>query len=260
MILIYLALGAVAGLLAGLLGIGGGLIIVPVLLSVFSYSGFDASILMQMAIATSLSTIVFTSVVSTYAHYRHGVIIWRDISRLTPGIILGCVVGVIIADNISSSLLQSVFAVFEILVALQILFSTRVSGGANYHKTGILISGGLITGFLSALLGIGGGTITVPLLLWCGRTIKQAVANAAACGFPIAVTSAAFYIMNGLDETVLPESTWGYIYWPAMIFITLTSVLFAPIGAKLAHRLPVDILKKIFGLLLLLIGIRMLLY
>lgn len=260
LILLYLGLGAVAGLLAGLLGIGGGLIIVPVLLSIFTYSGFDAAILMQMAIATSLATIIFTSLVSSYAHYRHGAIIWRDIVTLTPGIIIGAAFGSFIADRLASVWLQNAFAVFEILVALQMLMSAQPSGQTRQPKGRVLAAGGFVTGLLSALLGIGGGTITVPLLLWCGRTIRQAVANAAACGFPIAFFSAIFYMVNGLDEASLPERTWGYVYWPALLFIILTSVLFAPLGARLAHRLPVGLLKKIFGLLLLLIGIRMLVY
>ena len=258
--MLYLGLGAVAGLLAGMFGVGGGLIIVPALLSVFAYSGFNPAILMQMAIATSLSTIIFTSLASSYAHYRHGAIIWRDISRLTPGIILGAAIGAFIADELASDWLQNVFAIFLTLVAIQILLSATPPRNATQPKTSLLMTGGLVTGFLSSLLGIGGGTITVPLLLWCGRTITQAVASAAACGFPIAFSSALFYLITGLDESVLPAHSWGYIYWPAMLYIAVTSVMFAPLGARWAHKLPVQQLKKIFGILLLLIAARMLLY
>ena len=260
LIVLYLGLGAVAGLLAGMFGVGGGLIIVPALLSVFAYSGFNSAILMQMAIATSLSTIVFTSLVSSYAHYRRGAIIWRDIGRLTPGIIIGAVSGPFIADRLASEWLQNAFAIFEILIAIQILLAPTLPRNVTQPKTGVLMTGGLVTGLLSSLLGIGGGTITVPLLLSCGRTITQAVASAAACGFPIAVTSALFYLAAGLDESVLPAQSWGYIYWPAMLYITIASVLFAPLGARWAHTLPVEQLKKIFGILLLIIGTRMLLY
>lgn len=259
-IAIYLCLGAVAGILAGLLGVGGGLIIVPVLLWVFSHLGFDAQTIMQISVATSLATILLTSAVSTYAHHRHGAVEWRIVWQLTPGILIGAAIGAIIADYLPGDILKTIFAVFEIMVAIQMIRPHQPQAANALPGRMILHSAGLVTGSVSAILGIGGGTLTVPFLLWCQRSIRQAVASSAACGFPIALSGAIFYMLLGLDEPNLPEATMGYIYWPALVAVSISSVIFAPLGAKWAHTLPVQTLKKIFALLLVFIGMRMLLF
>ena len=259
-ITIYLALGAVAGLLAGLLGVGGGLVIVPVLFLVFTHLGFDQSLLMHMAIATSLSTIVLTSLTSSYAHHRHGAVQWRDVWLLAPGMLLGAALGALVADELSNTVLKHFFAVFEILVALQVLLSLSPEGSNKTPGYGLVSIAGLITGGLSAILGSGGGTLTVPFLLWCGRSIRHAVATSAVCGFPIALSGSLFYILSGIDEQqALPAHSVGYLYWPAFLSISVSSLLFAPLGAKLAHSLPVATLKKTFAALLFIIGVRLLL-
>ncbi len=256
---IYLVLGAIAGILAGLMGVGGGLIIVPALVMVFAHQGFEPSQLMRLAIATSLATIVMTSMLSTYAHHRRGAVQWRDVGLLTPGILLGAVAGAMLADLMADDTLRTIFAVFEILVAVQLGLSVQTGVARKAPPKSTLLAAGLLTGGVSTILGIGGGTLTVPILLWCKRGIRQAVATSAACGLPIALAGAITYVFLGQGLPFLPDASLGYVYWPAFVAISASSMLFAPLGAKWAHSLPVHILKRLFALLLLFIGIRMLL-
>jgi len=254
----YLMLGVIAGLVGGLLGLGGGILIVPALLFLFIWQGMPADILMHLAVATSLFTIVFTSISSSYAHHKHQAVLWSQVFLLTPGIIIGAVFGAFLADYISSNILRRLFGVFEILVACQIGFSVKPSAQRSLPgRNGMLIAGGGI-GTLSTILGIGGGTLTVPFLVWCHVDIRKAVATSSACGFPIALAGTLSMIYTGLDSTSLPENTIGYVYWPAAILILITSVLFAPAGAKLAHSMPVDSLKRVFAIILACVGLRML--
>ena len=254
----YLLLGSVAGLVAGLLGVGGGLIIVPALIVLLTMQGMEHAHIVHMAIGTSLATIVITSISSTWAHHRHGAVQWPVFARLSPGIVIGALIGAAIADYMSASLLRNVFAVFVLIVAVQMLSGVRPSGHREVpENTGMFSAGGII-GAVSSVVGIGGGTMTVPFLLWCNVKIREAVATSAACGLPIAIAGASGYIITGWDESSMPEWSSGYIYWPAFIGIVLMSILFAPLGAYLAHRLPVLYLKRAFALVLFAIGIRML--
>ncbi len=254
----YLMLGVFAGLVGGLLGLGGGILIVPALLFLFIWQGLPADILMHLAVATSLFTIVFTSASSSYTHHKHQAVLWPQMFLLTPGIILGAIAGALIADHLSSDILRRVFGIFEIFVALQIGFSVKPAVKRELPgKNGMLFAGGVI-GTLSTILGIGGGTLTVPFLIWCHVDISKAVATSSACGFPIALAGTLTMIFTGLDYKELPENTIGYVYWPAAVLILITSVLFAPVGAKLAHAIPIDSLKRIFAIVLAGVGLRML--
>lgn len=254
----YLVVGAIAGTFAGLLGLGGGIIIVPALFFVFMKQGLPADILMHMAVATSLATIIFTAISSTWAHHHHGAVRWPVVGLLAPGIIVGCFVGALVADQLKSDNLRVALGIFEILVALQISFNVKPSGKrALPGKAALLITGSGI-GALSTVLGIGGGTMTVPFLLWCNENIRNAVATSSACGLPIAIAGTAGMIATGWGHVSLPIWSTGYVYWPAAIVILFASVLTAPLGARLAHTLPVNILKKIFAVVIGLIGIRML--
>ncbi len=254
----YLVLGVIAGLVGGLLGLGGGIIIVPSLLFLFIWQGLPAEILMHLAVATSLSTIVFTSISSSYAHHKHQAVLWSQVFLLTPGIIIGAVLGAFLADYISSDVLRRLFGIFEIFVACQIGFSVKPTAHRSFPgRNGMLIAGGGI-GTLSTILGIGGGTLTVPFLIWCNVNIRKAVATSSACGFPIALAGSLAMIFTGLDSTSLPENSIGYVYWPAATLILITSVLFAPVGAKLAHSMPVDSLRRVFAIVLAGVGLRML--
>lgn len=255
----YLALGMFAGLVGGLLGLGGGILIVPALLFLFMWQGMPVDILMHLAVATSLFTIVFTSVSSSYAHHQHQAVLWPQVLLLTPGIIVGAIAGALIADHLSSDILRRIFGIFEIGVACQIGFSVKpaVLYRSLPGKPGMLFAGSVI-GTLSTILGIGGGTLTVPYLVWCHVDIRKAVATSSACGFPIALSGTAAMIMTGLDYNELPEHSIGYVYWPAALLILVTSVMFAPVGAKLAHAMPINTLKRIFAIVLACVGLRML--
>ena len=258
MIELYILLGMAAGLLAGLLGVGGGLIIVPALAAIFVHLQYPPEVLMHMAIATSLATIVVTSIVSAWAHHRHGAVLWPVVAKLIPGILLGAIAGAWLAGQLPTSSLRIAFGVFEILVAIQMGLSLRPLASRHLPQhAGMTMAGGVI-GAVSALVGIGGGTLTVPFLYWCRVAMRQAVATSAACGLPIAIAGMAAYIMLGWDVTGLPVRHLGYIDLLAWLWIAVGSILFAPLGAKLAHRLPVTILKRIFAVLLFIIGVRML--
>jgi len=177
----YLVLGVIAGLVGGLLGLGGGILIVPALLFLFIWQGLTADILMHLAVATSLFTIVFTSISSSYAHHKHQAVLWSQVFLLTPGIIVGAVLGALLVDHVSSDILRRLFGIFEILIACQIGFSVKPTAQRSLPgRNGMLIAGGGI-GTLSTILGIGGGTLTVPFLIWCRVNMRKAVATSSAC-------------------------------------------------------------------------------
>ncbi|MGD8311945.1 MAG: sulfite exporter TauE/SafE family protein [Gammaproteobacteria bacterium] len=256
-LLTYLLTGAVAGLMAGLLGIGGGLVIVPALAWLFAGRGFADAALMHFAVGTSLATIVPTSISSLLAHHRRGSVYWPAVRSLTPGILVGALGGAWLARAISSPGLALVFGLFEILVALQLLAGTEPAPHRTLPGSGGLAVAGTVIGTVSALLGIGGGTLTVPFLLWCRIDIRRAVGTAAACGLPIALAGAAGFAAGGLHAGVRPGSNTGFIYWPAVAGIVLASIPLAPLGARLAHWLPRQTLQRVFALLLAAIGVRM---
>lgn len=253
---LYLLLGAAAGLIAGLFGIGGGLLIVPVLIFSFTLQGMPSEVLTHSAVATSLATIVFTSVASVRAHHSRGAVCWSLFPPMTGGILCGAFAGVWIADALAGSLLQALFGGFALLVALQMAFDLRPPQGRDAPQGPELVGAGAVVGCASAIFGIGGGTLTVPYLHWRSLSVQQAVATSAACGLPIALMGAAGNIISGWDETRLADWYLGYIYLPAFAGIVLTSSFTARYGASLAHRLPQKTLKRIFALLLLVVGVR----
>lgn len=258
-ILIYLLVGGLAGLVGGTLGLGGGIVIVPALFFIFTSHEFNADILMHMAIATSLATIVLTSISSTLAHHKRGAVLWPQVFLLVPGIILGGFIGGFIADFLNTDTLRVVFGLFEIGVAGQILFDIHTEKHRQLPARPGMLAAGAGIGCVSTLLGIGGGTITVPFLLWCNVNIRNAVATSAACGFPIALAGGLAMVIAGWNAPGLPTGATGYIYWPAALAIMLTSVAFAPLGAQIAHTIPVNTLKKVFALVLVIVGIKILL-
>lgn len=254
----YLAVGAVAGIIAGLLGLGGGIVIVPALFFIFIQLDFPEPVLMHLAVATSLATIIFTAISSTLAHHRKGAVLWPVVRLLVPGIVAGALLGAVIADYMPSEHMRMAFGIFELLVALQIGFEFRPDSARQLPgNSGMSLAGGVI-GSLSTLLGIGGGTLTVPYLVWCNVNIRNAVAVSAACGLPIALAGCIGMVITGWDNAHLPPNSIGYVYWPAALCILLASVLTAPLGARLAHALPLATLKKTFAVVLAIIGLRML--
>ncbi len=262
MLIAYAVLGIFAGIMAGLLGVGGGLVIVPVLIMLWQADGLGGSQMVQLAIGTSLAVIVFTSLSSVRAHHQRGSVLWPVFWRLTPGILLGAGLGATLASALPQTTLKMVFGIFELLVAAQMLLSLRRSAGTPTKrdlpgKLGMGLAGGII-GAVSALVGIGGGTLTVPFLDACKLRMQKAVGTSAACGLPIAVSGALSYMLLGWGNTQLPAHSTGFVYGPALVGIAITSMLFAPLGAALAHRLPTSVLKKIFAGFLVLLGIWML--
>jgi hypothetical protein len=256
--LIYVAVGLFAGFVAGLLGVGGGLIIVPALVLVFRAQGMDPAVLVHLAIGTSLTTIIVTSVSSMISHHRHGAVRWPLFWRMTPGLMVGGLLGALIARAIPAAGLRTVFGIFELLVAAQMAFQWRAHAQRKLPgAAGLSLVSGAI-GAVSSVVGIGGGTMTVPLLTWCNVHLRQSVATSAACGLPIAVTGAIGFVVFGWLDGRVPDGATGYVYWPAFIVIAVASLVMAPVGAWTAHRIPVDLLRKIFALLLAVLGVRML--
>ncbi|MEC8227196.1 MAG: sulfite exporter TauE/SafE family protein [Pseudomonadota bacterium] len=260
LIIIFLscmALGMLTGTLAGMLGIGGGLIIVPVLTALMTSVGnIDAQLAMPMAIATSLFTIIVTGFFSARAHYQLGNIVPRVILWCGAGIAFGAIAGAQIASLMPADLLQTVFAVLVIGIAAQMVFGKRKA--SRFVATpAILIAVGLVTGIISALMGIGGGALLVPALVWFQVPIRQAIGCAALSGLVIALFGTGSFIIAGWGLPQLPDWALGYVYLPAGVGIMATSVFTAGFGARLGQTMPTDLLKKILAGILVLVSIRM---
>ena len=255
--LLYLAVGLFAGFLAGLLGVGGGLVIVPVLTFVFTAQHFPEAHALHIALGTSLASIMFTSISSFRAHHTHGAVNWHIVRAITPGIVTGTLLGTVLAAHLTTAFLKIFFVIFLFYVATQMLLDIRPK--AHRQLPGVLgmFGAGNVIGGVSSLVGIGGGTLSVPFMTWCNIKMHEAIGTSAAIGFPIAVAGAVGYVANGLAVKELPLLSLGYVYLPALLGVVAASMFTAPLGAKLAHRLPVQKLKKIFAMLLYVLGIRM---
>lgn len=254
---IYLAIGLIAGFVAGLLGVGGGLILVPVLSWVYVHEGFPAAFNIHMALGTSLGTIVFTSVSSLRAHHGHGAVRWDVVRRITPGIVLGTLAGGLAAAWLPDLGLRLFFTLFLFYAATQMLLGLKPKAHRQLPGwTGMTAAGGVI-GLVSSWVGIGGGTLSVPFLAWCNVRFQEAIGTSAAIGLPIALAGAAGYALSGQAVRDLPDWSLGFIYLPALSAIAVMSVLAAPWGAQLTHRLPVARLRRIFAGLLYLLGLHM---
>lgn len=245
-----LAMGAFGGFSAGLLGIGGGMILVPFITMIFSAKGFPPDIIVHMAIATSLGTILFTSLSSVRAHHLHGAVRWPIVFLLAPGILLGSWVGPWIGKQLPSATLALVFAGFISFSATQMLFNRKPAAGRELPGSAGMFAAGGVIGVLAGLLGAGGGFISVPFMSWCNVKVHHAVATSAALGFPIALAGTLSNIYFGWNAPGLPPYSLGYIYLPALAVIATASVTLAPLGARTAHRLQVQSLKKVFAAVL----------
>lgn len=256
--ILFLLLGSFSGFVAGLLGIGGGLIIVPVLLYLLAPS-IDQSFLMHTSIGTALAVIVFTSISSLYAHHRHGAILWRNFVKLTPTILLGSYSGAILAKYLSFDFLRMFFAFFEISVALIMWFGISATGHADKLSRWVWSFVGYVIGLISAMVGIGGGTMTTPFLVYNNIQIKNAIATSAAVGMPIAIAGSIGFMVAGSSQ-VLQTSGIGFVNFEALIAIAVSSVFFAPLGAKVTHLLDSSILKKGFSIFLAFLAVMVLLF
>ncbi|MFO1429264.1 MAG: sulfite exporter TauE/SafE family protein [Candidatus Competibacteraceae bacterium] len=254
----YMAIGAATGVVAGLLGVGGGLIIVPALAWIFHLHGMPEPVIMHLALGTSLATIIVTSISSVRAHHRHRAVLWSVFRQLAPGLVIGTLLGSKLAGTLRSDTLRIIFGIFELTVAAQMGFGFKPAAHRNLPGTGGMVTAGGLIGLVSAVVGIGGGSLTVPFLTWCNATIHKAVATSAACGLPIAIAGAVGYMITGWGHPELPPWSLGYVYGPALLGIALISMLSAPWGAKLAHSLPTATLRKAFAGFLGLVGIKML--
>jgi len=257
--LLILLTGCVAGFLAGLLGIGGGLIIVPALAWLLTSTGHDPASVMHVALGTSLASIVFTSISSVSAHHRHAAVLWSVMRRMSVGIILGAIVGAMLVDQLNTVILQVIFGVFALLVSLQMATAWRVNAHTGLPDIKNLSLAGVVIGAVSSCVGIGGGTMSVPYLMWHGVGIRQSVATAAANGLPIAIAGAAGYMATGYVAVGWQDWQLGYVDLSALAILVCGSVLLAPLGAKVAHRIDTKRLRQIFALVLVVIGMRMIL-
>ncbi|WP_324698500.1 sulfite exporter TauE/SafE family protein [Candidatus Thiothrix phosphatis] len=256
--LILLALGAAVGFFAGLFGIGGGGMMVPALTTLFIAKGFPSGQVVHLALGTSMAAIVMTSLSSLRAHHAKGAVLWPVVRHITPGILLGTFAATFLATYLSSRHLATFFACFMAYVSLQMVLNVKPKPHRELPGAAVLASVGAAIGAVSALVAIGGGSLTVPYLTWCNVNIRNAIATSAAVGLPIALAGALGYLLNGWGQAGLPEHTLGYIYWPAVVLISGVSYFTTPFGAHLAHSLPIPTLKKAFALLLILLSLKML--
>jgi uncharacterized membrane protein YfcA len=253
------ALGLGTGFLAGLLGIGGGMLMVPFITIIMGHRGVPADLAVKMAIATSMATIIFTSVSSVRAHHRRGAVRWDIVRRLAPGIVIGSLAGSLgVFSLLKGTALAIFFALFVGFSATQMFLDKKPAPTRQMPGTGGQLAAGGVIGFISGLVGAGGGFISVPFMTWCNVSIHNAVATSAALGFPIAVANVLGYAVSGQSVQGLPAGSFGYIWLPALVVIALCSVFTAPLGAKAAHSLPVKKLKRVFASILYLLAAYML--
>ncbi|MQY51419.1 TSUP family transporter [Rhodocyclus tenuis] len=258
-VLAYLALGAFSGFFAGLLGIGGGTLMTPLLMMMFAaQAGFPPAETLHLALGTSMATIFFTSISSLRTHHQHGAVLWPVVLTITPGILFGTLLGTLLAARVPAQPLAVFFACFVCFVAVQMLLNFKPKPSRELPGKLGLFGVGTGIGGVSALVAIGGGALTVPFLSWCNVRVHNAIGTSSAVGLPIAIGASLGYIFNGWGHPGLPQWSLGFVYLPALACLAGASVLVAPIGARLAHRLPVATLKRVFAVLLVLLAAKML--
>lgn len=256
--LIFLLIGVAIGFLAGLLGIGGGMTMVPALTFIFSILQFPTQHLIHIAIATAMATVVFTSLSSIRAHHQRKAVLWPAVRHMSPGLLLGAAAGASVAGMMPTAGLAAFFGVFNVFAATQLVLDRKPHPARSLPATsGLLMAGGVI-GFISSVVAAGGAFLAVPFMTWCNVKVHDAVGTAAALGLPIAVAATVGYVIAGWNVGGLPSHTFGFIYWPALLTIAAASVLAAPFGAATAHRWPTTRLKRVFAILLYVLAAYML--
>lgn len=255
---LFALLGAFVGFVAGLLGVGGGGIMVPVMTSLFLWKGNGDDKAVHLALGTSMASIVVTSISSMMAHHRRGGVNWQVVRAMVPGIILGTYVATFFVSLLNAIFLASFFSIFMFFVAIQMIFGAKPNPSRALPHRSILVATGAGIGGISALVSIGGGSLSVPFLYWHNIPLKKAVGTSAAIGFPIALSGTIGYLINGPDGSASPEGVLGFIYIPGVVAVSVVSAITAPLGVKLAHNIPVDLIKKIFSILLIGLSIKML--
>ena len=254
-----IALGLFTGFSAGMLGIGGGLVMVPALTMIFvAQGGFPPGEVLHQALGTSMATILFTSLSSLRAHNSHHAVLWKVVGQITPGILLGTLLGTLCAAHVSAKPLGVIFTVFICLAALQMLLNLKPKPSRQLPGAAGVFAFGAGIGAFSAFVAIGGGAFTVPFLTWCNVKVHKAIGTSAAIGFPIALGGTVGYIYNGWGHLTLPEWSLGFVHLPALAWMVPPSMIMAPLGAKLGHSLPMATIKRIFACLLIALASKML--
>jgi uncharacterized membrane protein YfcA len=256
--LAYLGIGALVGFAAGLLGIGGGVVMVPLLVLVFAAHGVSAGHVLHLALGTAMAAMMFTSVSSMRAHSAHGAVDWKIARAMAPGMLAGSFAAALVAGLIPTRPLALLFTAFVFYAATSILLDLRPAGTRPLPAPAGIFVAGAVIGAISSLLAAGGAFMTIPFLAWCGVPLRRAIGTAAANGLPIAIAGTAGYLIQGWSAPGVPAWSLGYVYLPALALVVITSMTAAPLGARLAHRLPVKRLRVIFALLLYLFAGRML--
>lgn len=250
LVLELLLLGACTGFLAGLLGIGGGMLMVPFMTFILTAKGYPADYTVKMAVATSLATICFTSMSSVRAHHRRGAVLWPVVRLLAPGILLGALVGAQLAVALPGKVLSVLFAVFVAFSATQMFLDRKPKPSRTLPGRLGTFGMGWVIGMLSSLVGAGGAFVSVPFMTWCNVKIHDAVGTSAALGFPIALAGTLGYIWAGQGMPEMPPGSIGYLYLPGLLVVSLASMCTAPLGARTAHRMDIRPLKKVFAVVL----------
>ena len=247
--------GSISGFLAGLLGIGGGMILVPFMILVFNHQGFNQEVIVHMAIATGMATILFTTTSAIWAHHKHGSIDWKLVASLSPGLVVGSLIGGSeIFEALNTSWLSLFFAIFIVYTSIQMLLNKKPKAGRELPGKAGLFSFGAFAGGLASLVGAGGAFITVPFMLWCNVKPHVAMASSSGLGFPIAAAATVGYMYGSWGHPNLPSGSLGFVYLPAVVCIAVVSIFTAPLGAKMARKLDVAQLKRIFGVMLLMLA------
>lgn len=249
-----LTLGAITGFLAGLLGIGGGMLMVPFMTVLLAAKGFPEAHIVKMAVATSLATICFTSLSSVRAHHARGAVLWPVALMLAPGILAGSLIGARVAVALPERVLSLLFALFVSFSATQMFLNRKPKPSRVLPGRLGMFGMGAVIGGVASMVGAGGAFISVPFMTWCNVTIHKAVATSAALGFPIALAGTVGYIWAGWGLPQMPPGAFGYLYLPGLIVISSASMLTAPLGARLAHQIDIAPLKKVFASCLYLIA------
>ncbi|MBH5328081.1 sulfite exporter TauE/SafE family protein [Eikenella sp. S3360] len=253
-----LAVGAAAGFLAGLLGIGGGAVTVPIVLWFLGKQGIGGAHSQHLAVGTSMAVMVFTTFSSALAQQKKGAVRWEFVRRMAPGLVAGSLLGSLVSNRIPTFGLQVLFVVFCYLVAAKNLFQLNPQPAARLPDARVQVGAGGLFGLLSSWVGIGGGSLSVPFMMYCRVPVHQAVATSSVLAWPIAAAGAAGYLVSGWSVPGLPAGSLGFWYLPCVAALGVCTVLFAPLGVKAAHRLPPPWLRRAFGLLMVAIGSQML--
>ena len=256
--IIYLLMGLFVGFFAGLLGIGGGLILVTLMVYLFTLQAFPADRLLHLALGTSITSIVFTSISSLRAHHKRGAVRWDILRAAVPGLVIGTLLGTVVADLLKSKYLAVFFVIFVYYSSVQMFANVKPKPTRQLPGKGGMAVVAVIVGLVSSLVGVGGGVMTIPLMSLCNVPMRQVIGTSAALGLPIAIAGALGFIAMGLGKDHLPALSLGYVYLPALVGIVIGTFVTVPWGAKMAHSMPVTRLQKIFAIILFILATRML--